>query len=59
MAKTIGILGGMGPAATIDMLNKIYAHSRGREERTHAVLADIDPTCLIAPKQCCTTGEMK
>lgn len=45
MAKTIGILGGMGPAATIDMLNKIYAHSPGGREQEHVrVLADIDPT---------------
>ncbi|MGI6364628.1 MAG: aspartate/glutamate racemase family protein [Bacillota bacterium] len=45
MAKTIGILGGMGPAATVDLLAKIYANSRANSDQEHVrVLADIDPS---------------
>jgi aspartate racemase len=45
MAKIIGIIGGMGPAATVDLLEKIYAHSSGKSEQEYVrVLADIDPS---------------
>lgn len=45
MAKTIGILGGMGPAATIDLLLKIYASSSAKCDQQHVrVIADIDPS---------------
>jgi len=45
MAKTIGIIGGMGPAATIDLITKIYARSSASFEQQHLhVLADIDPS---------------
>lgn len=45
MSKTIGIIGGMGPAATLDMLNKIYSNSTvGCDQQHLRVLADIDPT---------------
>lgn len=44
MAKIIGIVGGMGPAATVDLLEKIYLNSRAKSEQQHVrVLADIDP----------------
>jgi aspartate racemase len=44
MAKTIGIIGGMGPAATIDLLEKIYATFSAHYDQQHVrVLADIDP----------------
>lgn len=45
MTKTIGIIGGMGPAATLDLLTKIYASSTSESDQGHVrVLADIDPT---------------
>lgn len=45
MTKTIGIIGGMGPAATIDLLTKIYANSTAKCDQGHVrVLADIDPS---------------
>jgi|SRR5690554_4909436 len=45
MTKIIGIIGGMGPAATIDLLTKIYSHSSAEYDQDHVrVLADIDPT---------------
>lgn len=45
MAKIIGILGGMGPAATVDLLAKIYANSRAKSDQEHVrVLVDIDPS---------------
>ena len=45
MAKTIGVIGGMGPAATIDLLGKIYASSSAVYDQQHVrVLVDIDPS---------------
>lgn len=45
MAKIIGIVGGMGPVATVDLLGKIYANSRAElEQQNVRVLADIDPS---------------
>lgn len=45
MTKVIGIIGGMGPAATLDLLEKIYANSEADCDQLHLrVLADIDPT---------------
>lgn len=45
MAKIIGIIGGMGPAATLDLLGKIYANSPAESDQDHIrVLVDIDPT---------------
>lgn len=43
--KTIGILGGMGPTATVDLLNKIYLYNRANCEQDYVhVIADIDPS---------------
>ena len=45
LAKVIGVIGGMGPAATIDLLEKIYAIAKGKPEQEQVrVLVDIDPT---------------
>jgi len=45
LTKTIGIIGGMGPAATLDLLTKFYACSEAQSDQEHVrVLADIDPT---------------
>lgn len=33
--KTVGILGGMGPAATVDLFNKIVNQTPVNEEKDH------------------------
>lgn len=35
MAKTVGIMGGMGPLATVDMLYKIINHTEARKDQEH------------------------
>lgn len=41
---TLGVLGGMGPAATLDFLKKLQAHTPAATERDHIrVLVDINP----------------
>ncbi len=45
--KKIGIIGGMGPAATIDLLQKIYSHDKVANEQQHLqVLVNFDPSVL-------------
>lgn len=44
MTKTLGVLGGMGPAATLDFLAKLQAATPARREQDHVrVLVDINP----------------
>ena len=44
MTKTLGVLGGMGPAATLDFLAKLQAATPVSRERDHLrVLVDINP----------------
>ena len=44
MSKTLGVLGGMGPAATLDFLAKLQAATPAGRERDHLrVLVDINP----------------
>ncbi|MDI1365190.1 MAG: amino acid racemase [bacterium] len=44
MSKILGVLGGMGPAATLDFLAKLQAATPTRHERDHLrVLVDINP----------------
>ncbi|ALL13907.1 aspartate/glutamate racemase family protein [Caulobacter henricii] len=44
MTKTLGVLGGMGPAATLDFLAKLQAATPVRREQDHLrVLVDINP----------------
>ena len=44
MTKTLGVLGGMGPAATLDFLAKLQAATPARREQDHLrVLVDINP----------------
>lgn len=41
---TLGVLGGMGPAATVDFLKKIQAYTPATEDQDHIrVLVDINP----------------
>ena len=35
MGKTIGIIGGMGPLATCDLMEKIIGHTRARRDQEH------------------------
>ena len=35
MKKTIGILGGMGPLATVDLFRKITVHTDARSDQEH------------------------
>jgi|DewCreStandDraft_4_1066084.scaffolds.fasta_scaffold00604_9 aspartate racemase len=40
----VGVLGGMGPAATVDLLNKILAESGARSDQEHLhLIVDCDP----------------
>lgn len=44
MSKTLGVLGGMGPAATLDFLAKLQAATPVKREQDHLrVLVDINP----------------
>jgi aspartate racemase len=44
MTKTLGVLGGMGPAATLDFLAKLQAATPTKREQDHLrVLVDINP----------------
>ncbi|WP_425995854.1 aspartate/glutamate racemase family protein [Caulobacter sp. DWR1-3-2b1] len=44
MTKTLGVLGGMGPAATLDFLAKLQAATPAQREQDHLrVLVDINP----------------
>src|SRR5688572_14383751 len=43
-AKTIGILGGMGPAATVELMSRIIAGTPARDDRDHIrMLVDNNP----------------
>ena len=43
MTKTVGIIGGMGPAATCDLMEKIIALTRAARDQDHIhVLADVN-----------------
>jgi aspartate racemase len=45
--RAIGVLGGMGPAATIDFMAKVYAADPGQREQDHVrLLVDCDPAVL-------------
>lgn len=55
MTKVIGILGGMGPAATLDLLCKIYQTAPATRDQDHLrVLADIDPTVPDRTRAVCS-----
>jgi aspartate racemase len=42
--KVVGILGGMGPAATLDLISKILKHTPAKVEQDHLrILVDINP----------------
>ena len=42
--KVVGILGGMGPAATLDLISKILKHTPATVEQDHLrILVDINP----------------
>ena len=44
MSKVLGVLGGMGPAATLDFLAKLQAATPVKREQDHLrVLVDINP----------------
>lgn len=44
MTKVLGVLGGMGPAATLDFLAKLQAATPASREQDHLrVLVDINP----------------
>ena len=44
MSKVLGVLGGMGPAATLDFLTKIQAFTPAKKDQDHIrVLVDINP----------------
>lgn len=44
MSLTLGVLGGMGPAATLDFLAKLQAYTPAKTERDHIrTLVDINP----------------
>ena len=43
MTKTVGIIGGMGPAATCDLMEKIIALTRASRDQEHLhVIADVN-----------------
>ncbi len=45
--RKIGIIGGMGPAATIDLLQKIYRHDKVASEQQHVqLLVNFDPSVV-------------
>lgn len=45
MARIVGILGGMGPQATVDLMNKIIAATPARQEADHVhMIVDCNPT---------------
>lgn len=35
--KTAGILGGMGPEATVDLMRRIIAHTDARDDADHVL----------------------
>ena len=44
MSKVLGVLGGMGPAATLDFLTKLQAHTPAQKDQDHIrVIVDINP----------------
>ena len=44
MSKILGVLGGMGPAATLDFLTKLQAFTPVKREQDHIrVIVDINP----------------
>jgi aspartate racemase len=44
MPLTLGLLGGLGPAATLDFLGKLQAATPARQDAHHIrVIADINP----------------
>lgn len=45
MATTLGVIGGLGPAATLDFHAKLLSHSSGARDQDHLrLLIDSDPT---------------
>ena len=44
MSKVLGVLGGMGPAATLDFLTKLQAYTPAQRDQDHIrVIVDINP----------------
>ena len=44
MSRVLGVLGGMGPAATLDFLTRLQAATPARQDQDHIrVIADINP----------------
>ncbi len=44
MSKVLGVLGGMGPAATLDFLTKLQAYTPAKRDQDHIrVIVDINP----------------
>lgn len=44
MSKVLGVLGGMGPGATLDFLGKVQAYTPAKKDQDHIrVIADINP----------------
>ena len=49
MSLVLGVLGGMGPAATLDFLTKLQAFTGAKREQDHIrVIADINPSTGIS-----------
>jgi aspartate racemase len=45
MSKTIGVIGGMGPAATVDFMRRIVKATPGKSDQAHIhVIVDSDPS---------------
>ncbi|ASK63787.1 aspartate racemase [Virgibacillus phasianinus] len=44
MSKTVGIIGGMGPMATVDMMQKIISHTPAKTDQEHLhIIVDNNP----------------
>ena len=51
--KTAGILGGMGPEATVDLMRRIIAHTDARDDADHVrCIVDNNPRCPRASRPC-------
>ncbi|WJV29945.1 amino acid racemase [Rossellomorea sp. AcN35-11] len=55
MEKTIGILGGMGPAATVDLFQKIVANTEASRDQEHIKILIYNnpkiPPRMLVPKE--------
>lgn len=57
LAKTVGIIGGMGPLATVDVMQKIINHTPAKNEQEHLhLIVDNNPQIPDRQAAICGTG---